>query len=127
MRFSAATRAVGREAMRERHRLGRMATPALRARFPGLQSLQVGFDFSDRGEFRPSPQLTVFHPPAPAYFRFACPYSDCDGEFDLTDPVKLAVDSGDARSSGQVRCVGTRHRVVACTLCAEYSITPYRQ
>jgi len=127
VRFSAATRAAGREAMRERQRLGRMATPALRVRYPGLESLQVRFDFSDRGEFVPSPQLTVFHPPAPAYFCFACPYSDCDGEFDRTDPVKLAVDSGDAQARGELRCVGTRHRVAACTICVEYSISPYRR
>lgn len=124
MRFSGATRAVGREAMRERQRRGRTATPAMRTRYPDLKSLQVDFDFSDNGEFIPSPQVTVFHPPAPAYFCFACPYSDCDGEFDLTKTVDLAVSSGQAQTSGQLRCVGNRHRGAACTLCLEYSITP---
>ncbi len=111
--------------MRERQRRGRIAMPAMRARYPGLTSLQVDFDFSDHGEFLPSPQVTVLHPPAPAYFCFACPYSDCDGEFDLTKPVDLAVSSGEMKSSGQARCVGTRHRGAACTLCLEYSIAPH--
>ena len=124
MRFAGATRAAGREAMRERQRRGRTAAPAMRARYPSLNSLQVDFDFSDQGEFLPSPQVTVFHPPAPAYFCFACPYGDCDGEFDLTKSVDLAVSSREPQASGQIRCVGTRHRGTACTLCLEYSISP---
>lgn len=126
MRMSNASRAVGRDATRERQRRGRIATPAMRARYPELSSLQIDFDFSDVGEFLPSPQVTVFHPPAPAYFCFACPYSDCDGEFDLTKTVDLAVSSGEAQSQGQVRCTGTRHRGAACTLCLEFTITPHR-
>lgn len=125
MRFAGATKAGGREAMRERQRRGRIVTPALRARYPGLDSLQVDFEFSDQGGFLPSPQVTVFHPPAPAYFCFACPYSDCDGEFDLTKPMDLAVSSRETQACGQVRCVGMRHRGAACTLCLEYSITPH--
>lgn len=97
----------------------------MRTRYPSLSSLQVDFEFSDHGKFVPSPQLTVFHPPASAYFCFACPYSDCDGEFDLTKPVDLAVSSGETPSSAQVRCAGTRHRGAACTLCLEYSIAPH--
>ena len=124
MKLSGTSRAHGREAMRERQRRGRTVTPAMRAHYPGLSSLQIDFDFSDGGGFLPSPQVMVFHPPAPAYFCFACPYSDCDGEFDLTRTVDLAVSSGEPQSSGQVRCVGTRQRGAACTLCLEFSITP---
>lgn len=114
-----------RDAMRKRQRDRRIATPAIRVRYPQLASMQVNFDFSDRGDFIPSPQVTVFHPPAPAYFCFACPYSDCDGEFDLTSQMDLAVSSGEKKTSGQVRCAGNRHHG-ACTLCLEYSITPNR-
>jgi len=124
MRFSGVTPAAGRDAMRERQRRGRIAAPALRTRYPGLSSLQLEFDFSDRSDFLPSPQVTVFHPPAPAFFSFACPYSDCDGEFNLAKPVDLAVSSREPHSRGQLRCAGTRHRGAACTLCLEYSISP---
>jgi hypothetical protein len=124
MKFASAARAGGREGMRERQRRERLATPALRAHYPGLNALQLGFDFSDNSDFVPSPQVTVFHPPAPAYFRFACPYSDCDGEFNLTQPIDLAVSSHDARAGGEVRCGGMRHRGIACTLRLEYSISP---
>ena len=46
MRVAGATRAVGREAMRERQRRGRIVTPAMRARYPRLASLQVDFEFT---------------------------------------------------------------------------------
>ena len=124
MRFAGATPAAGRDAVRERQRRGRIESPALRARYPGLNALQLDFDFSDRTEFLPSPQVTVFHPPAPAYFCFACPYSDCDGEFNLTAAVDLAISSRQ-QATNQIRCVGTRHRGVACTLCLQYCILPH--
>jgi len=111
--------------MRERHRRGRIAAPTIRARYPGLASLQIEFDFSDDSDFLPSPQVTVFHPPAPAFFSFACPYSDCSGEFNLTSTVDLAVSSHESHSSGRLACAGTRHRGVACTLSLEYSISPH--
>ena len=111
--------------MRERQRRGRAAAPLLSARYPRLNSLQLDFKFSDTTEFLPSPLVTVFHPPARAYFCFACPYSDCDGEFNLTTSVDAAVNARDARTEGQVRCAGTRHGGTACTLCLEYSITTH--
>jgi hypothetical protein len=125
MRFAGITAVAGRDAMRERQRRGRTAAPALRARYPELASLQLEFEFSDRSDFLPSPQVTVFHPPAPACFCFACPYSDCNGEFNLAGPVDLAVSSRDARATGQLQCVGTRHGGMTCTLSLEYSITPH--
>jgi hypothetical protein len=126
MKFATAASIAGRDAVRERQRRGRAAAPLLSARYPRLNSLQLDFKFSDSTEFLPSPLVTVFHPPARAYFCFACPYSDCDGEFDLTAQVELAVNSRDPKSNGQLRCAGTRHRGVACTLCLDYSITVAR-
>lgn len=116
----------GREATRESQRRGRVSAPVMRERYPDLSSLQVNFDFSDCGQFVPSPQVTVFHPPAPAYFCFACPYSDCDGAFNLTKPVDFAVHSTKSDVHGQVRCAGMRHKSDPCTLCLEYSISPHR-
>lgn len=124
MKLASASPAAAREAQRERRRRGRLAAPALRTRYPQLGSLQLDFDFSDRSAFLPSPQVTVFHPPAPAYFCFACPYSDCNGEFDLTQAVDLAVSSAAPQSTGQLRCAGTRHGGTACTLCLEFRVSP---
>ena len=126
MKFAGAASIAGRGAVRERHRRDRLAAPLLRMRYPQLATLQLDFEFSDRTEFLPSPQVTVFHPPARAYFCFACPYSDCDGEFNLADAVDVAVSSNEARGDGQVRCAGKRNGGTSCTLCLEYSISAHR-
>ncbi len=123
MKFAVASPIAGRGAVRERHRRDRAAAPLLRTRYPRLASLQLDFVFSESTEFLPSPQVTQFHPPARAFFCFACPYSDCDGEFDLTAPVDQFVNAGQPSASGQLRCTGKRHKGVSCTLCLEYSIS----
>jgi hypothetical protein len=111
--------------MRERHRRGRLAAPTIRTRFPGLESLQLAFEFSDSSSFLPSPQTTAFHPPASAYFCFACPHSDCNGEFDLSTLVDAAMKSHESRTTGHQSCAGTRQRGISCTLRLEYSISPH--
>jgi len=125
MKFAGAASIAGRGAVRERHRRDRLAAPLLRMRYPQLATLQLDFEFSDRTEFLPSPQVTVFHPPARAYFCFACPYSDCDGEFNLTGQVDLVVNAREERSEGQLRCSGTRHGGAACSLCLEYTVVAH--
>jgi hypothetical protein len=124
VKFTVATSGSRRDAMRKRQRLLRIGAPTLRTRYPDLDSMQLDFDYRDGADFLPSPQVTVLHPPAPAYFCFACPYNDCDGEFNLTSQVDVAAKSDEPRSRGQVRCAGTRHHGVACTLCLEFSISP---
>jgi hypothetical protein len=124
MKFATAATS-GRAAKSERHRRDRAAAPLLRTSYPRLATLQLDFEFSDRTEFLPSPQVTVLHPPARAYFCFACPYGDCDGEFDLKSPVDQMVTAEQAGSEGQMRCSGTRHAGAQCTLCLEYSITAH--
>ena len=123
MKLSSPTPLAGRDAIREKHRRARASAPTLRARFPQLASLQLDLEFSDRTDFLPSPQVTVFHAAASAFFRFACPYNDCDGEFDLGSAVDLAVSSGEHQSGNQIRCTGARRGGAACTLCLEYSIS----
>jgi hypothetical protein len=122
MKHARSAPTFGRAALRDRQNRDRAAAPQLRARYPELGSLQVEFEFSDRTEFLPSPQVTVFHPPARAYFCFACPYSDCDGEFDLTRTVDIMVSAREQQVEGQLICAGTRHGGVRCTLCLEYSL-----
>jgi len=124
VKFAGLGAGSGRNALRERQHADRLATPPLRQRYPQLTSLEIDFDFSDSTGSLPSPLMTVFHPPAPAYFSFVCPYNDCDGEFKMTKLVDLAVSSREPRTSGQLSCSGTRHRGAACTLCLEYAISP---
>jgi len=123
MKFAVATSSNRRDAMRKKQRLDRIGAPMMRTRYPALDTLQVELNFRDRGDLVPSPQTTVLHRPAPAYFCFACPYNDCDGEFNLAGEIDLAVNSRGQQSRGQVRCAGGRHGAT-CTLWLDYSIAP---
>ena len=126
MKFAYSKGSAGRNEMRERQRRDRARTPILRARFPQFDSVRLEFDFTDAGPFPPAPQVAVLHPPAPAYFVFPCPYSDCDGEFDLTSAIDAMADSDRARCEGHMRCAG--HRRVeksvgtSCALSMEFQV-----
>jgi hypothetical protein len=127
VKFAVATKANGREQMRERQRRDRAATPTLRARFPQFEQLRIDLEFSDDGPFTPAPQVNVLHPPARAYFAFPCPYADCNGEFDLSGPVDALAHAGQVRSAGKMSCEGQRHRNLdgrsPCKLALDYTIT----
>jgi hypothetical protein len=129
MKLAYASAANARVQMRERQRRDRLATPALRTRFPQFSSVRFDFEFSDSGPFTPAPLATVMHPPACAYFFFPCPYADCDGEFNLTAPVAELAKEDDAHRDGHLKCSG--HRTgdkgrVPCQLTVEYHIEAQR-
>jgi hypothetical protein len=112
--------------MRERQRRTRAATPALRVRYPQLDALRLEFEFSDGGLFTPTPQVTVLHPPASAYFCFPCPFSDCSGEFDLNSAISGMLRDGQSDCAGQLRCQGHRSidgkSAAPCVLMLDYRI-----
>jgi hypothetical protein len=130
MKFAYATSGNGRVQMRERQRRDRASTPELRNQFPQFSALRLTFAFRDNGPFTPAPQLAVLHPPAPAYFVFPCPYSDCSGEFDLSAAVNGMVHSQQDSCAGQLRCSGHRsfERSVRadCSLTLEYQVEAHR-
>ena len=87
----------------------------LRKLFPDIEQLRIELLFHDPETHLPppSPQLRTLYPAAPAFFRFACPCADCDGDFDLTDAVAtLMTNSGGRATSfpGQLSCRGVRFR-----------------
>ena len=128
MRFTGARAGNGRA--RERQRRDRAATQSLRLRFPQFASLRLDFDFSDHGPFTPAPQVTVLHPPAAAYFIFPCPYTDCDGEFDLGPVIEEIANGGQLVDDGQLRCAGQRigaqGKRVPCGLILEFCVHAQR-
>ncbi len=105
---------------RERLMNERTRSAPLREVFPNVDQLRIELVFSDASAFIPSPQLHTLFPAASAFFRFACPCADCDGDFDLTDAVaSLLLESSagrrriDASSSGRMDCQGVRLRDMA--------------
>ena len=130
MKFAGSRASDGRGQMRERQRRDRASTQTLRQRYPQFASLRLEFDFSDDTKFTPAPQVTVLHPPAAAYFIFPCPYSDCNGEFNLVPVVDEIASSGEMHDQGQLRCSGLRtgpgEERVTCGLTLEYSVHAQR-
>lgn len=105
---------------RERLMNERTRCAPLREVFPNVDQLRIELVFNDASAFIPSPQLHTLYPAAAAFFRFACPCADCDGDFDLTGAVaSLLIESStgrrriDASSSGRMDCQGVRLRDMA--------------
>jgi hypothetical protein len=117
MRITArkSTKITGRERlMNERTR-----SAPLREVFPNVGQLRIELVFNDASAFVPSPQLHTLYPAASAFFRFACPCADCDGDFDLSGAVASLLEASagrrriEASSSGRMDCPGVRLRDMA--------------
>lgn len=90
---------------------------ALRELYPSVGHVRVGLVFGDGAPRAPSPQSHTYFPAASAFFRFACPCAECDGDFDLADAVaSLLADVARAppsamrQASGRKTCDGVRLR-----------------
>jgi hypothetical protein len=104
---------------RERLMSERTRSAPLRDVFPNVDQLRIELVFDDASSFVPSPQLHTLYPAASAFFRFACPCADCDGDFDLSGAVASLLEASagrrriDASSSGRMDCQGVRLRDMA--------------
>ncbi|MGA2398132.1 MAG: hypothetical protein ABSG30_08760 [Steroidobacteraceae bacterium] len=104
---------------RERLLNERTRCAPLREVFPNVDQLRIELVFNDASAFIPSPQFHTLYPAASAFFRFACPCADCDGDFDLTGAVAALLENAtgrrriDASSSGRMECQGVRLRDMA--------------
>jgi hypothetical protein len=93
----------------------RNRSSALRRAYPEVAHLGIELVFSDQTNHTPSPQRHTLYPSAPAFFRFACPCSDCDADFNLLPVVAKLLDGAAGRKrsatvSGQMSCHGVRLR-----------------
>jgi hypothetical protein len=94
-----------------------MRAGPLRELLPEIEHLRIQLVFSDPNTrfSQPSSQVRTLFAAAPAFFRFSCPCSDCDGDFDLTDAVTnlvtgLAGSRRPASLAGHLSCHGLRFR-----------------
>jgi hypothetical protein len=115
-----------RQERAEKLRRERAAASALRVAFPAIQQLRLELLFESSSSNTPGPQSHVLHPAARAFFVFPCPYADCDGGFDLTTAVNVALANEGGRARGVLECSG--HRLMQhssrspCKLYLTYSI-----
>lgn len=93
----------------------RAKTSTVRDAFPDVGVIHIHLGFSEPHP-PPSPQLHSLYPAARAFFRFACPCADCDGEFDLAPVVTELVTGGAAgkrtgrQVAGRNACQGIHWR-----------------
>jgi hypothetical protein len=99
---------------REQMLTARTRTAALRVVHPEIGQLRIELTFNDLSAHTISPQQHTLYPAAPAFFRFACPCTDCDGDFDLSGAVNTVLESsawhrrGSVTSTGSLPCLGAR-------------------
>jgi hypothetical protein len=113
---------------RELRRTDRVRAQLMREAFPDLAELRVEMTFADGTATPPSAQAHAFYPGARVFFRFACPCSDCGGEFDLTSAIGAALAGGKrAATDGRMPCEGMRRGTQAepfpCPVSLRYRIT----
>ncbi|MBV9620681.1 MAG: hypothetical protein JO341_06610 [Gammaproteobacteria bacterium] len=108
-------------------RRDRASAQVLRIAFPALEHLRIELKFEAQASGAPAPQSHVLYPPARAFFEYQCPYSDCDGQFDLSAAVKTALMESTHRAHGTLECGGSRGREPSsrrpCLLQLSYEVT----
>ena len=135
MKLAASRKTVSlSEQRRNSLQLERRSASALRDLYPSVGHLQVSLIFEDGSALTPSPQSHTFYPAAQAFFRFACPCAECDGDFDLREVIGVVL-ADMARSQrhaarnarGRLSCQGVRLRDRVgsrpCAMTLEYQIT----
>jgi len=92
----------------DQSRRDRATAQVLRIAFPTLQHLRIELRFRGSDSSAPTPLSHVLYPPARAFFEYRCPYSDCDGQFDLGGAVKDALSDVTHHAQGVLECRGSR-------------------
>ena len=103
-----AVSAAARKMQEQQSRRDRTTAPVLRTAFPGLQHLRIELRFQGSGSSVPTDQTHMLYPPARAFFEYRCPYSDCNGQFDLQSAVRAALTDATHRAEGLLECQGSR-------------------
>lgn len=89
-------------------RRARASARTMRDSYPRVEQVHLDLKFIDQGPRPPADQSHTLHPPAQAFFAFPCPYTDCDGQFELTDIVAAALGKSASHADGEVLCSGHR-------------------
>ena len=115
MKFAARNTAKSSVSRRDRLTIERQRAVSLSKLFPNVERLRIELVFSDPklNTPQPSTQLHTLYPAATAFFRFACPCADCDGDFDLSEAVANAIAlaskaEAPALLDGRCDCAGHR-------------------
>jgi hypothetical protein len=118
---------AARKEQLEQLRRDRATAPVLRTAFPTVKHLRIELRFQGSGSSVPTSQTHLLYPPAHAFFEYLCPYSDCDGQFDLDGAVRTALAGTTHCAEGVLECSGSRGQDPAsrrpCLLQLVYEVT----
>jgi hypothetical protein len=130
VRFVSSRNADATQLRLDQLRRDRASAVSLRVAFPAIQQLCVELKFAGNSANVPGSQSHILHPPARAFFVYPCPYSNCDGLFDLNHAVSAALDDPSHRTEGVLECAGVRAQKLdlkhPCQLRLVYTITATR-
>jgi hypothetical protein len=110
MRLAHPNPTATRQGRMDQLRRDRSAARALRAAYPTVHQIRIELKFEGQSSNTPVPQSHLLYPPARAFFGYPCPYSDCDGHFDLGQAVEAALEDTSNVSAGVLECSGSRAR-----------------
>lgn len=108
MRFVSSRNADAQQLRLDQLRRDRASAASLRVAFPKIQQLRIELKFAGSSANVPGSQSHILHPPARAFFIYPCPYSNCDGLFDLRHAVNAALDDQSHQAEGILVCTGVR-------------------
>lgn len=117
---------AARQRRRELWQRDRSQAAVLRVAWPRVDQFRVELTFDDGTRNPPSMQSHVLNPPSRAFFRFPCPFADCDGEYDVSEPIGKLGQTRRGEVSGDLVCEGarltTRDPAHRCGLALRYKI-----
>lgn len=128
MKLASPTAESAQRLQQDRLKRDRAAAQPIRSLYPKVATLGLQLHFEGTDAQVPADQLHVMHPPARAFFEFACPYAGCNGHFNLSDAVGTALKSSVKSTVGVLECPGLRAKDQSgrqpCGLRLHYTITP---
>jgi hypothetical protein len=93
----------------------------MRLAYPRAIEVRIELNFVASRAQPSAAELHVLYPPAQAFFRFACPHGDCNGQIDLTGSISSAFARSAYTIAGTLTCSGLRGGR-ACGLELEYDV-----
>ncbi len=103
-------KATTAELMREQQRQARVDAPTLRQFLPAVAQVWVELAFDTDARLVQAPRMFTVYPSAQAHFVYSCPFGDCDGTYDLNEPVFAMLRTQACRATGVLHCIGHKTR-----------------
>ena len=110
MRLVRRRKATSAEIRLDQLRLARVGAPTLRELLPNAAQVWVELAFDADVRLAQAARVFTIFPAAQAYFVYACPFGDCDGMFDLNEPVFAMLRAHSCQTTGALHCGGHKSR-----------------